>query len=52
MITRDPETIIALSPDVVITSPFFPADGIDALARLDIPIVQTDLVQGPEGAQR
>ena len=48
VITRDPETIIALSPDVVITSPFFPADGIDALARLDIPIVQTDLVQGPE----
>ena len=47
-VTRDPETIIALSPDVVITSPFFPADGIDALARLDIPIVQTDLVQGPE----
>lgn len=47
VITRDPETIIALSPDVVITSPFFPADGIDALARLDIPAVQTDLIQGP-----
>ena len=47
VITRDPETIIALSPDVVVTSPFFPADGIDALSRLDIPVVQTDLVQGP-----
>ena len=47
VVTRDPETIIALSPDVVVTSPFFPADGIDALTRLDIPVIQTDLVQGP-----
>ncbi len=47
-ITRDPETIIALSPDVVVTSPFFAAEGIDALSRLGIPVVQTDLVQGPE----
>ncbi len=48
VITRDPESIIALSPDVVVTSPFFPAEGIDALSRLGIPVVQTDLVQGPE----
>ena len=48
VITRDPESIIALSPDVVVTSPFFPAEGIDALSRLDIPVVQTDLVQGPQ----
>ena len=47
VITRDPETIIALSPDVVVTSPFFSAEGIDALSRLDIPVIQTDLVQGP-----
>ena len=47
VITRDPETIIALTPDIVVTSPFFGADGIDALSRLDIPVVQTDLVQGP-----
>ena len=47
-ITRDPETIIALSPDVVVTSPFFAAEGIDALSRLGIPAVQTDLIQGPE----
>ena len=26
-ITRDPETIIAQSPDVIVTSPFFPAEG-------------------------
>lgn len=47
-ITRDPETIVALSPDTVVTSPFFAAEGIDALSRLGIPVVQTDLIQGPE----
>ena len=47
-ITRDPETIISQSPDVVVTSPFFSAEGIDALLRLGIPVVQTDLHQGPE----
>ena len=47
-ITRDPETIITLSPDVVVTSPFFSAEGIGALSRLGIPVVQTDLQQGPE----
>ena len=47
-ITRDPETIIAQSPDVVVTSPYFAEEGIDALSRLGIPVVQTDLQQGPE----
>ena len=42
-ISRDPETIIAQAPDVVVTSPFFPADGVDALARTGIPVVQTEL---------
>ena len=36
-ITRDPETIITQSPDVVVTSPFFSAEGIDALLRLRHP---------------
>ena len=47
-ITRDPETIITQSPDVVVTSPYFAAEGIDALSRLGIPVIQTDLRQGPE----
>ena len=47
-ITRDPETIIAQSPDVVVTSPFFTADGIDALTRVGIPVVQTELKHDPE----
>lgn len=48
VITRDPETIIAESPDVVVTSPFYPAEGIDALERAGIPVVQTELAQTPE----
>ena len=42
-ITRDPETIIAQSPDVLVTSPFFAADGIEALTNVGIPVVQTEL---------
>ncbi len=47
-ISRDPETIIAEAPDVVVTSPFFSADGVAALSRTGIPVVQTELIQGPE----
>lgn len=47
-ITRDPEVIIAQSPDIVVTSPFFPVEAIDALQRVGIVVVQTDLIQGPE----
>ena len=47
-LTRDPETIIAASPDVIVTSPFFPAEGIAALSRIGIPVVQTDFEQGPQ----
>lgn len=42
-ITRDPETIIAQNPDVVVTSPFFTAEGIAALSRVGIPTIQTQL---------
>ena len=42
-ISRDPETIIAQAPDVVVTSPFFPAEGVDALTRTGIPVIQTEL---------
>lgn len=47
-ITRDPEVIIAQAPDVVVTSPFFPVEAVDALQRAGIPVVQTELIQGPE----
>ena len=47
-ISRDPEVIIARSPDVVVTSPFFPAETIDALSRTGIPVVQTELKHDPE----
>ena len=47
-ITRDPEVIIAQSPDVVVTSPFFPVEAIDALQRVGIVVIQTELIQSPE----
>ena len=47
-ITRDPETIIAQAPDVVVTSPFFTAEGIEALTRVGIPVVQTELQHDPK----
>jgi len=48
VISRDPETIIAEAPDVVVTSPFFPAEGIDALERAGIVVIQTELEQSAE----
>ncbi len=47
-ISRDPETIIAQDPDVIVTSPYFPDEGIDALERVGIPVVQTALRHDPE----
>ena len=47
-ISRDPETIIAQSPDVIVTSPFFSAEGIDALSRVGISVVQTALKHDPQ----
>ena len=47
-ISRDPEVIIAQAPDVVVTSPFFPIEVVEALTRVGIPVVQTELEQGPE----
>lgn len=47
-ISRDPEVIIAQSPDVVVTSPFMQIEVVDALQRAGIPVIQTELEQGPE----
>ena len=47
-ISRDPEVIIAQSPDVVVTSPWFPIEVVEALIRAGIPVIQTELEQGPE----
>ena len=47
-ISRDPEVIIAASPDVIVTSPFFPIELVEALQRAGIPVIQTELEQGPE----
>ena len=47
-ISRDPEVIIAQSPDVVVTSPFMAIEVVEALQRAGIPVIQTELEQGPE----
>ncbi len=47
-ISRDPETIIAQRPDVVVTSPFFPAEAVHALSEIGIRVVQTELKHDPE----
>ena len=47
-ISRDPEVIIAQSPDVVVTSPWFPIEVVEALQRAGIPVIQTELEQSPE----
>ena len=47
-ISRDPETIIAQSPDIVVTSPFFPVEGVEALQRAGVSVVQTELKHDPE----
>lgn len=47
-ISRDPETIISQAPDIIVTSPFFSADGVSALSKAGIPVIQTELKQGPE----
>ncbi len=47
-VTRDPETIIAVSPDVIVTSPYFPVEGVEALSKAGIPVVQTELENDPE----
>ncbi|HCU99746.1 MAG: hypothetical protein CL897_04870 [Dehalococcoidia bacterium] len=48
-VSRDPEVIIALAPDIVVTSPFFPVEVVQALQRVGIPVIQTELEQGIEG---
>ena len=47
-ISRDPETIIAQDPDIIVTSPYFPAEGVEALERVAIPVVQTALEHDTE----
>ncbi len=45
-ISRDPEVILTREPDVIVTSPWFPADTIEALTAVGIPAIQTALKQG------
>lgn len=42
-IDRDPENIVALNPDIVVTSQYFPEESVKRLGDLKIPVVQTEL---------
>ena len=46
-VSRDPETIIAQEPDIVVTSPWYPIEGIEALRSAGILVVQTALELDP-----
>ncbi|MCZ2110049.1 MAG: ABC transporter substrate-binding protein [Dehalococcoidia bacterium] len=48
-IAREPEAIAKYSPDIVVASPTQKADVIDAIKRLQIPVVQVELDQTPKG---
>ena len=47
-VSRDPETIIVQTPDLVVTSPYYPVEGIDALRRAGLLVVQTPLDLDPQ----
>ncbi len=47
-VSRDPETIIVAEPDIVVTSPWYPVEGIDALQRAGILVIQTALELDPQ----
>src|SRR5690606_30593994 len=48
-VSRDPEAIAAIEPDLVLASPTQDADFISALERVEIPVIQVELVNTPEG---
>lgn len=48
-VAREPEAVAGVNPDIVIASPTQKADVIDAIARLEVPVVQLDLKPTPEG---
>jgi iron complex transport system substrate-binding protein len=51
-ITSDAEVIIAQSPDIVIASPFTSLELIDALERVGLVVLQTDLHNDPDGRRQ
>ena len=47
-IDRDPENIVALNPDIVVTSEYFPEESIQRLNDLNIPVIQTGMASSIE----
>ena len=51
-ITADAEVIVAQSPDLVVASPFTSLELIDALNRVGLTVLQTDLHNDPAGRRQ
>ncbi len=51
-ITSDAEVIVAQSPDIVVASPFTSLELIDALERVGLTVLQTDLHNDPDGRRQ
>ena len=49
IISREPEVLIAENPDIIVTSIYFDAKQIGVLGELGIPVLQTELMNDPEG---
>ncbi|MCL0043450.1 ABC transporter substrate-binding protein [Dehalococcoidia bacterium] len=47
VINTDPEILIAQQPDVMVVSPYMPQETIEALNKLNVPIIQTGLSNNP-----
>ena len=52
VITSDAEVIVAQSPDIVIASPFTSLELIDALERIGLVVLQTDLHNDTDGRRQ
>jgi iron complex transport system substrate-binding protein len=48
-ISREPETILSVRPDIMVTSAFFPTESVEALQRAGLTVLQTDLKNDPTG---
>ena len=47
IINTDPEILIAQQPDVMVVSPYMPQETIEALNKLNVPVIQTSLSNNP-----
>ena len=47
-LSREPEVILSVAPDVMVTSPFIKAEVVEVLSNVGLPVIQTALENDPE----